>query len=188
METAKSPRERILNKAYELFYTQGYHVTGINQILDEANVAKASLYQHFGSKEELGLEYIKKVRADWTQSFDAFLAKKSDPSDKILAAFDFLANNMRQNNFRGCRFLNLLTEVDDTNVTIQNQIREHKAKLREKFKALVEQVGDKGKAHVLPDSIYLLYEAALTESKLFKDTWPVSAAKKTVGNLLDQLS
>jgi AcrR family transcriptional regulator len=57
-------KERILETAYKLFYTQGYNVTGINQILDQAKVAKASLYQHFGSKEELRVAYIKKVRED----------------------------------------------------------------------------------------------------------------------------
>ena len=69
MKQAKAPKERILETAYKLFYAQGYNVTGINQILEESGVAKASLYQHFGSKEDLGIEYIKQVREDWFQSF-----------------------------------------------------------------------------------------------------------------------
>ena len=59
------PRERILETASRLFYTQGYNNTGINQILDEAKVAKASLYLHFGSKDELGIHYLKAGRKEW---------------------------------------------------------------------------------------------------------------------------
>jgi len=46
MASNSNPKDRILETASRLFYTQGFNATGINQILDEANVAKASLYQH----------------------------------------------------------------------------------------------------------------------------------------------
>ena len=97
MKDNSSPRDRILKTANKLFYTQGYNVTGINQILLEADAAKASLYQHFGSKEDLGIEYIKKIREDWLNSFEMHLRKKEDPKQKILSAFDFLEINMKLN-------------------------------------------------------------------------------------------
>lgn len=187
MKSTSAPKERILETAYKLFYTQGYNVTGINQILDEAKVAKASLYQHFGSKEELGVAYIKKVRDDWFLSFETHLAKKKDPKQKILAAFDFLEINMKINDYRGCRFLNLLADIDTTNTEMQNQILEHKAKLRNLFKILVQRYAGENpelafsNAH---DAIYLLFEAAIVESKVYKDAWPILTAKKTVNNIL----
>ncbi|MFT6754704.1 MAG: AcrR family transcriptional regulator, partial [Urechidicola sp.] len=46
-------KERIIATASDLFYNQGYNQTGINQIISEAGVAKASLYQHFRSKEDI---------------------------------------------------------------------------------------------------------------------------------------
>ena len=54
----QTPKERILKTVDRLFYEQGYLATGINQIIAEAKVAKASFYQHFPSKEALVLEYI----------------------------------------------------------------------------------------------------------------------------------
>ena len=57
------PPERILETASRLFYIQDNN-TGINQILDEAKVANASLYQHFGSKDELGIHYLKAAREE----------------------------------------------------------------------------------------------------------------------------
>lgn len=187
MKVSSGPRERILKKAYELFYTQGYHVTGINQILEEANVAKASLYQHFGSKEELGVEYIKKVREDWFQAFHTFLSKTTDPGQKVLACFDFLIYNMKLNNFRGCRFLNLLTEIDDSNSAMREQIIEHKAKLRNTFRSMVSELNascEKSLVRNIADATYLLFEAAIIESKLYKDVWPIQTARKTVNVLL----
>lgn len=162
-------------------------MTGINQILDEAKVAKASLYQHFGSKEELGVEYIKKVREDWFLSFEIHLAKKKDPKQKVLTAFDFLEINMKMNDFKGCRFLNLLTEIDTSSVEMQNQILEHKTKLRSLFKILIQQYTSENLELAFPnahDAIYLLFEAAIIESKVYKDVWPILAAKKTATNIL----
>lgn len=187
MKYDSTPRERILETAYKLFYTQGYNMTGINQILEEAKVAKASLYQHFGSKEELGVEYIKKVREDWFLSFENHLSTKKDPKQKILAAFDFLEVNMKTNNFMGCRFLNLLTEIDSTSRTMQNQVIEHKTKLRNLFKTLVQQHSNENFGFAFSnaqDAIYLLFEAAIIESKVYKDAWPIRTAKKTANTIL----
>lgn len=187
MKNNLTPKERILETAYKLFYTQGYNMTGINQILDEAKVAKASLYQHFGSKEELGVEYIKKVREDWFLAFENHLSKKKDPKQKIMTAFDFLELNMRINDFKGCRFLNLLADIDTTSKVMQNQIIEHKTKLRNLFKTLVQQYSSEYLEFTIPnthDTIYLLFEAAIVESKVYKDVWPILTAKKTVSNIL----
>ena len=54
-----SSRERIIATANELFYRQGYHQTGINQIIEESGVAKATFYSNFKSKEELCVEYLR---------------------------------------------------------------------------------------------------------------------------------
>ena len=56
-------RKRIIDTASRLFYQQGYTATGINQIIEEADISKASLYQHFKSKEDLLLEYLEIVSA-----------------------------------------------------------------------------------------------------------------------------
>jgi len=60
--TSSSPRDRILQVASDLFYRQGYHATGINQIIREAAVAKASFYDHFSSKEALAVAYLEQRR------------------------------------------------------------------------------------------------------------------------------
>jgi AcrR family transcriptional regulator len=70
MKTAA--KERVVDTAARLFYDQGYTATGINQIIGEAGVAKASLYQVFRSKEALLLEYLDRIGAEWMRDFTQF--------------------------------------------------------------------------------------------------------------------
>jgi AcrR family transcriptional regulator len=189
MSKASGPKQRMLETASRLFYCQGYNATGINQILEEANVAKASLYQHYGSKDELGIAYLKNAREEWFAGLDTWTSGKNAPKQKVLACFDFLEYALRMNDFRGCKFINMLAEIADSSPFMRQQIIEHKAKLRAYIKDLVIQTlagTNPDKTDMIGDSIYLLFEGAIVESKIYKDTWPVKSAKKMVKNLLDE--
>ena len=59
------PKERILEKTFALFHKQGYNATGINQIIEEAQVAKASFYYHFKSKEDLCVAFLEQRHSFW---------------------------------------------------------------------------------------------------------------------------
>jgi AcrR family transcriptional regulator len=182
------PRERILETASRLFYTQGYNNTGINQILDEAKVAKASLYQHFGSKDELGVYYLKAGRQEWFAGIEKWTSAKKTPVQKLIACFDFLEYALQQNNFLGCKFINMLSEIGDTSPLMSKEILEHKGMFRQYLKSFIEGPLQ-GKLiediDVLGDSIFLLYEGAIVESKIHKETWPVKKAKRMVQLLLE---
>jgi AcrR family transcriptional regulator len=183
----QGPRERILETAFRLFYVQGYNNTGINQILDEAKVAKASLYQHFESKDDVGIAYLKAGRIEWFEGLDKWTGAKKAPLQKVLACFDFLEYGLQQNNFLGCKFINMLTEIGDASPVMRKEIMEHKAKLRDYIKHLVKSSLDVEKAEqgdTIGDAIYLLFEGAIIESKIFKNTWPVKAAKNMIKTLI----
>ena len=183
MAINSNPKDRILETASRLFYAQGYNATGINQILEEAKVAKASLYTHYGSKDDLGIAYIKAAREEWFKALNTFLEKKTSPQDKIVSCFDFLEHNLRLNNFRGCRFINLLAEVSEQNIIMRNEIVEHKTKLRQFFKSLVKECGTSN-SNQTADAFFLLFEGAVVEAKIHLDVWAVKSAKKTVQFLL----
>ncbi len=186
MASKSNPKDRILETASRLFYAQGYNATGINQILDEAKVAKASLYKHYGSKDEVGIAYVKAAREDWFNALNSFLEKKTTSSEKLFACFDFLERNLRINDFKGCRFINLLAEISGQNAEIRKEIVDHKTTLRAFFKNLVTDIiTDKATASQIADSIFILFEGAVVESKIHLDVWAVKAAKKTVTILLE---
>lgn len=177
------PRERILETASRLFYSQGYNNTGINQILEEAKVAKASLYQHFGSKDELGVHYLRAGREEWFTGIEKWTNAKKAPRQKLMACFDFLEYALQQNNFLGCKFINMLTEIGNTSPLMSKEIFEHKEKLRQYIKDFAESALEskaEDEKEIIGDSIYLLFEGAIVESKIYKDTWPVKRAKAMI--------
>ncbi|WP_207514732.1 TetR/AcrR family transcriptional regulator [Longitalea luteola] len=181
------PRERILETAARLFYTQGYNNTGINQILEEAKVAKASLYQHFGSKDELGVHYLKAGREEWFGGLKKWTSAKNTPVQKLLACFDHLEYALQQHHFLGCKFINMLSEIGESSPLMSKEIIEHKGKLREFMKGFVTaalQGKPADEIEMIGDSIYLLYEGAIVESKIYKETWPVKRSKKMIKALL----
>jgi AcrR family transcriptional regulator len=104
MKTQVSAKHRILNTALQLFHQQGYHSTGINQIIDESNVAKASLYEIFHSKEELCIECLHKRHDIWFGKLRDQVTKARTSKSKTIAAFDFLFQMNIEEDFRGCSF------------------------------------------------------------------------------------
>ena len=172
------PRERILDTALRLFHAQGYNATGINQIISEAGVAKASLYLHFKSKEELGIEYLNARHDLWFTQLRLFTDAEKKPRKKILAAFDFLTHINENENFRGCSFLNLLSEIQPDNFVLLASIQTHKQELRQFFADILEDPKND-----ISDMVYMLFESAITESQLFKSQWPVERAQQAVSDL-----
>jgi AcrR family transcriptional regulator len=77
-----SPRERILNTASILFHKQGYNNTGINQIIADSGVSKASFYDHFKSKDDLCLEFLNQRYEYWSSQWNAFISKASNQKEK----------------------------------------------------------------------------------------------------------
>lgn len=173
------PRQRILETALQLFHRQGYNSTGINQIIEESSVAKATLYQHFKSKEELAVEYLNSRHIFWFDQLRLFTDREKSPQKKVLAAFDFLKYMNEKENFRGCSFLNMLSEISNDNLIIMSVIQNHKKDLRLFLRAIL-----KNENELTIDHIYILFESTITESQLFKDNWPIEQAQKIIYSLI----
>lgn len=173
----KTPRERILATATQLFHIHGYSNTGINQIIAEANVAKASFYDHFLSKDNLCVEFLHNRFAYWGSEYEKFVAESLDLKEKIIKSFDFLIYMNEKENFRGCSFLNLLSDVPVEKEEIQSTIRYCKQKFRLAFS---EGIDDE----VLAAHLYLLFEAAIITSQLYRSNELIEKSKLIVRNLL----
>ncbi|WEK69642.1 MAG: TetR/AcrR family transcriptional regulator [Candidatus Chryseobacterium colombiense] len=173
-----SPKERIISTTFELFAKQGYNSTGINQIISEANVARASFYQYFKSKEDLCVEFLN-VRHDyWFNELYHFTSNQKDIKSKIISSFDFLIHMNQKEDFRGCSFLNILSEIPLDNVKILNVIQSHKRDLKNYFSELMD---DKD----LSDHVYLLFESSIVESQVFRSNKLIEKSKKIITNLIN---
>ncbi len=100
----RSPRERLLDAAGELFYAEGVQSVGIDRVIERAGVAKASLYSTFGSKEELVRAYLEARHELMLARLRAAAAGVEDPVERILAVFDAQASNFDRPDYRGCAF------------------------------------------------------------------------------------
>lgn len=179
MKQKSDPKQRLLDAATELFFKQGYHATGINQVIEEAGVAKASLYMHYPSKEALLLAFLEHRHQTWFEGLHAAVAKAKKPEKKVLAAFDFLQQMNLTENFRGCAFLNILSEITEKDDDALLIIRSHKNDLRAFFSRLLQHA-----APAVQTQVYLLFESAIVESQLYRDQWPVQEARKMAERLI----
>lgn len=169
-------KERILNAAGELFYQQGYQATGINQIIAESKVAKASFYDHFPTKEDLCVSYLSLESKRWIDVVNGHVETNITERQKIIALFDHLIAFSTKKNFRGCGFLNVLAEIGSGSYKIKSAVQQHKLTLL-KFIEIKTSLA-------VSKPIYLLYESALMESQVFAAIWPIELAKKMALNIL----
>jgi AcrR family transcriptional regulator len=100
----RSPRDRLLEAASELFYAEGVQSVGINRVIERAGVAKDSLYSTFGSKEGLVCAYLSARHEETLARLRSAAAAAEDPVERILAVFDAQAQLFRTPGFRGCAF------------------------------------------------------------------------------------
>ncbi|MGG7467462.1 TetR/AcrR family transcriptional regulator [Chryseobacterium arthrosphaerae] len=173
----RKPRERILSTAMVLFHRQGYNSTGINQIIEDAEVSKASFYQHFKSKDDLCIEFLDRRYAYWVSELEIFTSGAQTLEEKFLKSFDFLIYMNEKEDFRGCSFLNILSEIPGEKTEIHKVIRNHKKILRDAF------MGDL-KDPFLSDHIYLLFESCILTSQLYRSNELIETSKTIVKNLL----
>lgn len=187
-DSSLNVKERILNTADILFYEQGYHKTGVNQLIGEANVAKASFYAHFSSKKILLKEYLNKRHNDWFEGLHQTIDSYENPKNKILGLFEFLEQWIKETNYRGCAFINIKTELPDDKGEVTTIVQNHKQQLRQLIKELTGDLNttdhDRENIDLVSDTIYLLLEAAIVESQNFNEIWPVKKARKSVVKLV----
>ena len=99
-----SARERLLAAADELFYNEGVHTVGIDRVIAAAGVAKASLYNTFGSKDELVRAYLQARYASVTGTITRAVDRHGTPREQLLAVFDGQAELFARPGYRGCAF------------------------------------------------------------------------------------
>jgi AcrR family transcriptional regulator len=111
--TGGGARERILDASYELFSQRGIRAVGVNEVIDHAGVATATLYRHFPSKDALVLAFLEMREQRWTHDLVEAEAQRrgSDPEEQLLAIFDVFDEWFHREDFEACSFINVLLEM-----------------------------------------------------------------------------
>jgi AcrR family transcriptional regulator len=179
-------KERIIATASDLFYNNGYNQTGINQIIAEAGVAKASMYQHFRSKEDIAVAYLKQRHINWMGSLIDFVSSADSNKEKLIMSFDFLKTWLDEVNYRGCGFQNIICDLPQDQQKIKDQVVLHKNDLKELvYKLLKEDVDyTNSEAEALGNELLVLMEGSIILSQIQNRNWPILAAKNAGIKLL----
>lgn len=192
VKTAKRTyaKQKIINAAIDLFFQQGYLVTGINQIIKKADVAKATFYSNFSSKESLCLEYVKTFHDQWLLLLKNNIDKKKKPYGKLMAIFDFIDDWMKVSDFRGCMLMNIANEVPDLESDIRKEVFKRYKILEETIKELLTNLKDSDKdfssinVKELTEFLFVIIQGAIATSKNYKQNWPLKSAKQNFVRLL----
>jgi AcrR family transcriptional regulator len=109
----REARERILESAYELFSRRGMRGVGVDEVIAHAGVAKATLYAHFPSKDDLVLAFLEQREQRWTLAFVVAEARRrgTTPEEQLLAIFDAFDEWFRRDDYEACSFMKLLFEM-----------------------------------------------------------------------------
>jgi AcrR family transcriptional regulator len=137
-----SARSRLLGTATRLFYAEGLHSVGIDRIVAEAQVTRATLYRHFPGKDQLVVAYLSEVDKAVRAQVAEAAARGESPADVVRAVGESIAADIRGPGFRGCAFLNAAAEYPDPTHPVHRTVLAHRAWFLHTITDLLAQAGD----------------------------------------------
>jgi AcrR family transcriptional regulator len=179
-----SARERLLAAAGELFYEEGIQNVGVDRVIERAGVAKASLYNTYGSKDELVKAYLESRHARMTARVTRAIEHAPTPRTKLLAVFDAQAELFAEPGFNGCAFIGAASGAP-RDATVEHVSDAYRAWVRALLTELATRAGADDPAG-LARQLHLLYDGGAVSARLDHDPTAASAARAVAEQLLDQ--
>ena len=160
MPTRPSARDRLLDAAESVLFSHGIRATPVDELLRRAEVSPATMYAHFGSKDALVAQALRRRLTDWQRVWDAHVLAASDDASRLLALFDALAAYRESRGARWCAFLATAAEHSAGEGEIADAVVADTALLAERLLHLARPVAA-GHAQELADEVLLVYNGTL---------------------------
>lgn len=184
MSTNGTPRKQhLLDTAFLLFNEFGFHATGIDRILAESGVSKATLYKHFPSKDALVLAVLEKRHTDLEKIFANTLAKK-EGKEGILGLFDTLEAWFHSESFHGCNFIRASGEYAQLAPEIYHFAAKHKNRVAELIHTHLKKDGS-ANAEVISRKILQLIDGAIIAAHMHHDFQAAKRGKEMASIVLE---
>jgi AcrR family transcriptional regulator len=182
--TSSPARDRILDTAFRLFYARGIRAVGVDLIIAESGVAKATFYKHFPAKDDLVVAYLDRVDGIWSGQLRAAAeAAGPDPADQLVGLFDALGTACRRDGYRGCAFINAAAEAMP-GTPVHDRTVAHKAAVRAWVRDLAAEAGA-ADPDGLARSLTLLLDGGLASGALDADPDAAVRASSSARMLVD---
>jgi len=178
-----SARERLLAAADELFYNEGVHTVGIDRVIEQAGVAKASLYNTFGSKDELVRAYLETRQAKVADRITRAVERYDTPRERLLAVFEGQGDLFAQPGYRGCAFARASAESHPGDLAEQ-AAEGYRRWVRDLLTELAAQAGVP-EPETLARQLHMLYEGSGQSARMDHDPGSAAVARTAAATLLD---
>jgi len=177
------PRERLLLAAENLLYTRGGSV-GVSALLEEANVARRSLYEHFGGKDGLVAAVLRRTADDDVAWYESALGDGDSPRDRLLSLFDRLDGLVSVTAFRGCRYLAIDLAFADEDHPAHAETEAYRQRIRALLVRELEAFGHARPEHAA-EQLHLLIEGTLVMGATQNHEHPARVARELAAIVLD---
>ncbi len=179
--------ERILRSASEMFYRDGIRAVGVDAISAEAGVTKKTLYEKFGSKDELVAAYLRGRDERWREWLTGVVEQRSGSAkERLLSTFDALGEWIERGNTRGCGFVNAAVELPEPGHPARVVVMEQKRWLYGYLTELAAEAGAED-PEGLAEQLVILHEGASVADSLGMPANAVQKARQTAVTLVADL-
>lgn len=165
MTKASQARERLLATAGDIFYREGIHAVGVDRLVSESGVTRATFYRHFPSKDDLVRAYIEREDAALRAMFEAGAAVATSPDDLVELVLQGIAGDVSEHHTRGCPFINAAAEFPDPKHPVRVAVKAHRAWFESTLVDVVRAAGVDDPVST-GHSLVLLRDAALVGAYL----------------------
>jgi AcrR family transcriptional regulator len=153
-------RRHIVETAYALFKRDGFHATGIDRIIAEADVAKMTMYRNFPSKDELIVAALDHRAAKFDAMLDRLAAAAGKPAEKIAAILDWYERWFERPDFHGCLFAHAVAEFGDPAHPVFRAAMAQKDNFRRRLRKILEGIMSRERAENAATTLLMLIEGA----------------------------
>jgi AcrR family transcriptional regulator len=179
----RSARERLLAAADELFYAEGVQSVGVDRVIERAGVARATLYNTFGSKEALVKAYLDARHQGTVSRLTSSIERQTDPRARLLAVFESQGELFSEPGFHGCAFVTASAEAAPGS-QVEAAADDYRAWIHDLFAELAADAGA-ADPQALASQLQLIYDGAGLAARMDRNPAVRVASRQAAESLLD---
>ncbi|ACM37449.1 MULTISPECIES: TetR/AcrR family transcriptional regulator [Rhizobium/Agrobacterium group] len=177
-------RLKIVETAYGLFKRNGFHATGIDRIIDEADIAKMTMYRHFPTKNALIVEVLRYRAARFERQLDELQENASSPQHKIDEIFCWYERWFKTSEFYGCVFQHALAEFNDPRSQVNKAAVAQKLGLQERMRRILLDCMSPESAGKIATALLMLLEGATLLAQMGQGLNAIDDARLAAAHLV----
>ena len=170
----ETSRLSALEAADRLFYAKGIQGVGMDELRTASGISLKRLYRLFPSKDAIVEQVLLARHRKWTEGISSAVARETQPRERLLAVYDFLAAWFIQEDFRGCAFINSFGELGGTSARVAEIVRSHKEDFQKYLSTLTAEMGA---PPALAPQLAILAEGAQTTAAISGSAEPARQAR-----------